>query len=502
MIQEIHQPRRRICGERIPFENIHAVSMSLPEVADVIGYEEKRVETLSRLKAGYPRFVAHAYVERILDFNRESKGIEGPEFVINSRKAAEHIISLFGIEGAVIFEDDGIVTLTIPPDKEIEAKVLSFIQHTGCLVSSRKAEDYLFRKGAIPSVFKEDVISADPQKKIQNVLASFYSGSKMSVLLATSGMNAVYSAFRVLDQIRGEEGKNIWIRLGWLYVDNIRILEKYSRGTQIFHEVVDLDDLEKYLEKEGHKVAGILTESPTNPLIQVPDYPELKKLLGKYGIPLVADISVAGSAVVDLSPYADIIVESLTKFASGNADVMMGALFLNPTSPYFEKLKEECPLYLETPYIRDCERLAFEVQGYENRVREISKNAKVLAEFFEAHPKIKAVHWSGSEENHGNFRKIVRDQDLHCGVITIEPRVPLESFYDSLELLKGPSFGTEFTLNMLYMYLAHYELVSTEAGRVFLKEVGLDPSLIRISVGRENPDFLIEEYKKALGDRT
>lgn len=144
--------------------------------------------------------------------------------------------------------------------------------------------------------------------------------------------------------------------------------------------------------------------------------------------------------------------------------------------------------------------MSFELEGYVERVKEIGRNAAILANFFSNHPKIKAVHWSGSEENHGNFSKIARNKDLHCGVITIEPGVPLEPFYNSLRLLKGPSFGTEFTLNMLYMYLAHYELVSTESGRGFLKEVGLDPSLIRISIGRENPDLLIEEYKKALGD--
>ncbi|TGK07027.1 aminotransferase class I/II-fold pyridoxal phosphate-dependent enzyme [Leptospira semungkisensis] len=499
MIQEI-EPHRRVCGERIPFANIHAVSMSLPEVADVVGYEEKRVETLSRLKAGYPRFVAHAYIERILDFNRESKGVEGPQFILNSRKAADHIVSLFQIEGAIILEDEGIITLTIPQDKETESKVLSFIQHTGCLVSSRKAEDYLYKKGLIDSVYEEDSVKQDSYSNVIQSLSSLYPNKGLSVHLATSGMNAVYAAFKVLDQIREEEGKNIWLRLGWLYVDNIRILEKYSRGSRIFHEVNDLKELEEFLEKEGDKVAAILTESPTNPLIQVPDYPELKKLLAKYKIPLVADISVAGSAVVDLTPYADIIVESLTKFASGNADVMMGALFLNPSSPYFERLKQECPQYLETPYRRDIERMAFELQGYQERVKEIGRNAAVLADFFAKHPKIKAVHWSGSEENHGNFSKIARDKDLHCGVITIEPAVPLEPFYNSLNLLKGPSFGTEFTLNMLYMYLAHYELVSTEAGRGFLKEVGLDPSLIRISIGRENPEFLIQEYRRALGD--
>lgn len=73
MLQEINEPHRTLCGERIPFENIHAVSVSLPQLSDVIGYEEKRTETLSRLKSGYPRFVAHSYIARILDYNRETK---------------------------------------------------------------------------------------------------------------------------------------------------------------------------------------------------------------------------------------------------------------------------------------------------------------------------------------------------------------------------------------------------------------------------------------------
>lgn len=73
MLKEINEPHRTLCGERIPFENIHAVSVSLPQLSDVIGYEEKRTETLSRLKSGYPRFVAHSYIARILDYNRDNK---------------------------------------------------------------------------------------------------------------------------------------------------------------------------------------------------------------------------------------------------------------------------------------------------------------------------------------------------------------------------------------------------------------------------------------------
>ena len=55
--------------------------------------------------------------------------------------------------------------------------------------------------------------------------------------------------------------------------------------------------------------------------------------------------------------------------------------------------------------------------------------------------------------------------------------------------MKGPSFGTSRTLLSPFMYLAHYDLVTSESGRALLAEAGIEPELIRISVG-------IEPYKE------
>jgi cystathionine gamma-synthase len=64
--------------------------------------------------------------------------------------------------------------------------------------------------------------------------------------------------------------------------------------------------------------------------------------------------------------------------------------------------------------------------------------------------------------------------------------------------MKGPSFGTEFTLVCPFMYLAHYELVTTDEGRNFLRSIGIDPDLIRISVGTEPIADIIEVFEEAL----
>ncbi|MBM9499283.1 PLP-dependent transferase [Leptospira sp. 201903071] len=498
MLKEISEPHRTLCGERIPFENIHAVSVSLPHLIDVVGYEEKRTETLSRLKSGYPRFVAHSYIARILDYNRENRKITTPQFIVSSRKAADTIVQKFSIQEFEIIEDEEIVTLVIPNLKELEKEILSFIQHTGCLASSRKAEDFLLKKGILQEIFREKVEKENPIQKIISTLSSFYGNSNPEILLSSSGMNGVYTVFEALNRIQKKRNKTIWIRLGWLYVDNIRIMEKYTNDSYVIHNATDLDDLEQFLNQNGDRVAGIITECPTNPLLLVPDYLKLKSIVDKHKVPLIADISIAGSAVIDVLPYVDGIIESLTKFACGNGDLMMGALILNRNSQWFQEILPICKELVESPYIRDCERLAYEIKGYEDRVRKISGNVIKLADFFSKQPGIKNVFWTGSSESSDNFSKITRIPGIQAGVLSIELSIPLETFYDRLALLKGPSFGTEFTLNMLYVYLAHYELVTKKEGLEFLKENGLDPNLIRISVGIEDPDLLIQEYKKAL----
>lgn len=209
MLKEINEPHRTLCGERIPFENIHAVSVSLPQLSDVIGYEERRTETLSRLKSGYPRFVAHSYIARILDYNRDTKKINTPQFIVSSKKAANWIVQKFSIQNFEIIEDEGITTLVIPDLKDLEKEILSFIQHTGCLASSRMAEDFLLKKGILQEIFREKVEKENPVNKILSTLSSFYGDLNPEILLSVSGMNGVYSAFESFNQIQQKKKNHL-----------------------------------------------------------------------------------------------------------------------------------------------------------------------------------------------------------------------------------------------------------------------------------------------------
>ena len=81
---------------------------------------------------------------------------------------------------------------------------------------------------------------------------------------------------------------------------------------------------------------------------------------------------------------------------------------------------------------------------------------------------------------------------------TLREDVSMEDFYDRVSMPKGPSFGTVFHLLCPFVYLAHYDLVKSSQGRAHLKQNGLSPELLRLSVGLGKIEELCTVFEKAL----
>jgi cystathionine gamma-synthase len=84
-------------------------------------------------------------------------------------------------------------------------------------------------------------------------------------------------------------------------------------------------------------------------------------------------------------------------------------------------------------------------------------------------------------------------------MVTFELNRPVDAFYDAIRLAKGPSFGMTTTLLCPFIQLAHYDLVTSEAGRAELAASGLNPELMRLSVGTEPVEEIIAALAEALG---
>ena len=115
------------------------------------------------------------------------------------------------------------------------------------------------------------------------------------------------------------------------YTDTLKILEKWGPGCHFFGHGLDKDinELEALLEREsqistGPPILSLFTEFPSNPLLRCADLPRLRALADKYDFLIVVDETLGNFANVEVLPYADIVVSSLSKVFSGDANVMGG----------------------------------------------------------------------------------------------------------------------------------------------------------------------------------
>ena len=146
------------CGQTIPPNNIHAVSVSIPRLSEVIGYEENDPNVIKKIKSGYPRFITHPLIIKIQQLLQEKYGVDKNKEVvlISSHQAVEALFSFIGNQFDVI-EDQGIfgVCLNKISTEIYDARL--FLQHTGYIPSSRLAEQYLLENGALLNTFAESL---------------------------------------------------------------------------------------------------------------------------------------------------------------------------------------------------------------------------------------------------------------------------------------------------------------------------------------------------------
>jgi cystathionine gamma-synthase len=115
------------------------------------------------------------------------------------------------------------------------------------------------------------------------------------------------------------------------YTDTLKILQKWGPGCHFFGHGLDtdIDTLEELLAKEASHSStppalALFTEFPSNPLLRSPNITRLRALADKFDFLLVVDETIGNFCNVEVLPYADMVVSSLSKIFSGDANVMGG----------------------------------------------------------------------------------------------------------------------------------------------------------------------------------
>ncbi|KAJ7644046.1 pyridoxal phosphate-dependent transferase [Roridomyces roridus] len=334
--------------------------------------------------------------------------------------------------------------------------------------------------------------------------------SENDVFLFPTGMGAIWSAHQLCLAVRPPQKS---VCLGFTYTDTLKVLEKWGEGCHFLADG-NLDDLEKILE-EGHArdpntppILSLFTEFPSNPLLRSADLPRLRALADKYDFLVVIDETVGCFINVEVFPYADIVVSSLTKVFSGYSNVMGGSLCLNPQRRHYEALKARMTAnYEDTYFDQDAIYMERNSRDFQRRVPIIDANAEAVCNFLQAKKLasptsvVKEVFYPkfSSRENY-DFCRIKGDpaRDLPEGgygglfSVTFTSMPAAMAFFDALACYKGPSLGTNFTLACPYTILAHYQELKWAEG------FGVEPTLVRVSVGMEETEVLLGCFETAL----
>jgi cystathionine gamma-synthase len=478
----LRQPvwRAEELGRPIP-DSPHAVSMALPCWQDVVGYEEKKPEIVRRLTSGYPRFVIH---QRVLELaGKSAQGRPALPFpsARSAAMAAEFVRRQTGEPAAV--EAGSGVHVAVTNDAGNTA-LRAFWQHTGLIVSSRQAEAIL--AGREPGTDE-----AALRRSLRQQLADFYDCAKDDVFLAPTGMAAHFAALRAVNQLRPGLPT---AQLGFPYVDTLKLQQKIGHGGLLLHRLERIEaDLTELLQRQP--LAGAFCEIPGNPLLGSADVRRLTPILRARRVPLIADDVVATPLNVDLSDHADLIATSLTKYIAGTGDVMGGALICNPRSPLQPELKSiVAAQHEELLWGEDAAVLCAQARTFPERMRQHNRSGLLLAERLCRHPAVERV-WYPKWEFHEAYEAVRRPQGGWGSLVTFLPKnapVAAPRIYDRLEVCKGPSLGTIFTLACPFTLLAHYTELE------WAESCGVSRNLIRLSIGLEDPEELWRRLDSAL----
>lgn len=344
--------------------------------------------------------------------------------------------------------------------------------------------------GAIAVDLESSTASLPPMTTNTRGLVDLVEGD---VHLYPNGMNAIYNAHRALLRARGELKS---ISFGFPYVDTLKILQKFGPGCQFYGHASpeDIDDLERRLAG-GERFLALFCEFPGNPLLTCPDLVRIRQLADKYDFAVVVDETIGTFVNVDVIQFADIVVSSLTKIFSGDCNVMGGSSILNPTGRYYKELKEAYAAdYLDTYWPEDVVFMERNSRDYTSRIERTNVNSEMLCDILSNHPLVKRVYYPKVNPTKANYEACRLPGGRYGALlsVTFNKTASAMAFYDAVETAKGPSLGTNFTLSSPYVLLAHYQELDWAA------QFGVEPDLIRISVGLEATDELKQIFVKAL----
>lgn len=311
-------------------------------------------------------------------------------------------------------------------------------------------------------------------------------------LCFSSGMAAIDAAIKLLSP-----GNEV-IATNDLYGGTYRIFTKVFDKYGIKFNFVDMGNVAEVQAAVTPNTKMIWAETPTNPLLKIIDIEAMSKVAKSANALLVVDNTFASPYLQNpMNQGADIVMHSATKYVNGHSDVVMGMLICNS-----DQLQEDLAFIQNscgaTPGPQDCFLVLRGIKTLHLRMQRHSENGRKIAEYLKSHPKVSKVYWPGFEDhpNHDVAKRQMNDFGgmmsftMHGDDMAEAQRVISETKLFTL----AESLGGVESLCGHPASMTHASIPKEER-----EKAGLKDSLIRLSVGVEDADDLIEDLKQAIG---
>jgi cystathionine gamma-lyase len=307
----------------------------------------------------------------------------------------------------------------------------------------------------------------------------------------SSGMGATDAVMRMLrpgdEVITGDD----------LYGGSYRMFTKIYENYGIKFHFINLTDSNNITKYINANTKLIWAETPTNPTMQIIDIEACAKIAKANKLILAVDNTFASPYLQNpLALGADIVMHSVTKYLGGHSDVVMGALVTND-----DKLHEQIYFVLNScganPGPMDCFLVMRGIKTLHLRMERHCFNGRKIAEFLKTHPRIEKIYWPGFTDhpNHEIAKKQMRDFGGMISIVlkgaSLEDTFKIASSFKVFSLAESLG-GVESLINHP-VTMTHASIPKAERDKA-----GVVDNLLRLSVGVEDVEDLIEDLKQAL----
>ena len=311
-------------------------------------------------------------------------------------------------------------------------------------------------------------------------------------LCFSSGMGATDAIIKLL-----RPGDEV-IATDDLYGGSYRMFIKVFAHFGIVFHFVDMNDAQAINQKINSKTKMLWVETPTNPMMKIIDIGMCSEISKKHNLLLVVDNTFASPYLQNPIDFgAHIVMHSVTKYIGGHSDLIMGSTCTNDDS-----LQEQLAFIANScgavPGPMDSFLVLRGIKTLHLRMERHCSNGKAIAPFLKSHPKVDKVFWPGFPDHpqHALAKKQMKD---FGGMISFTLKG--NSMEEAFQMASRTKvFSLAESLGGVESLIGHpASMTHASIPKEIREKSGVVDSLLRLSVGVEHVDDLIDDLKQAIG---